>query len=37
MAIRSYVIPDLDDDNESEFIYLFSKRLKSDNSTDNNK
>ena len=33
MATRSYVIPDLDDDNESESLNLFSKRAKTDNSS----
>ncbi len=34
MATRSYVIPDLDDDdNEIESPNLFSKRLKTDNSS----
>jgi len=35
MATRSYVIPDLDDDdnNESESLNLFSKRIKTDNSS----
>ncbi len=31
MATRSYVIPDLDDDNDSSSSNLFSKRLKTDN------
>lgn len=34
MATRSYVIPDIDDDdNETESVNLFSKRLKTDNSS----
>jgi carbohydrate-binding DOMON domain-containing protein len=33
MATRSYVIPDLDDDNDNESLHLFSKRAKTDNST----
>ena len=31
MAARSYAIPDLDDDNETESPNLFSKRMKTDN------